>query len=91
MQKEGSAAAVLGGFLLSLCGVWTSLISVKDIPLCVVAAFIATNIESLIGALFQGKDNFEWMTNEVVNFFNTSIGAMIALGSRLLLMKMVAL
>jgi uncharacterized protein (TIGR00297 family) len=91
ISAEGSAAAVLGGFLLSLCGVWTGLISVKDIPLCVIAAFIATNVESLIGALFQGKDNFQWMTNEVVNFFNTSIGAMIAICSRLVLMKMAAL
>ena len=86
ISAEGSAAAVLGGFLLSLCGTWTGLISVQDMPVCVVAAFVATNVESLIGALFQGKDSFEWMTNEVVNFFNTSIGAMIAIGSKLALM-----
>jgi uncharacterized membrane protein len=42
-----------------------------------VAAFIATNIESLIGATLQ--DEIPWMTNEVVNFINTTIGAIVAI------------
>jgi uncharacterized protein (TIGR00297 family) len=86
ISAEGSAAAVVGGLLLSLCGLAAGLISVQDVPLCVVAAFIATNVESLIGATFQGKDSFQWMTNEVVNFFNTSIGAVIAIVGKMILM-----
>ncbi|MGV2387636.1 MAG UNVERIFIED_CONTAM: transporter substrate-binding domain-containing protein [Microcystis novacekii LVE1205-3] len=35
---------------------------------CVIAAFIATNIESLIGATLQTR--FLWLTNELVNVIN---------------------
>ena len=38
---------------------------------CVIAAFIATNLESVIGATIQEK--FARLTNEVVNIINTSI------------------
>jgi len=37
------------------------------------AAFIATNLESVIGATLQTK--YTWLTNEIVNIFNTLIGA----------------
>ena len=42
-----------------------------------IAAFIATTAESYIGATAQGKIRF--LTNEVVNFINTSIGAAVAI------------
>ena len=44
---------------------------------CAIAAFIATNLESLIGATLQEQLN--WLTNEVVNFINTLIGAIVAM------------
>jgi uncharacterized membrane protein len=44
---------------------------------CVIAAFIATNIESLIGATLQTR--FLWLTNELVNVINTVIGAIVAI------------
>jgi len=47
-----------------------------DVFFCAVSAFVATNVESLIGATLQSK--FDWMTNEVVNFINTLIGAIVA-------------
>ncbi|MFM6022555.1 MAG: hypothetical protein ACKPER_06470, partial [Dolichospermum sp.] len=40
-------------------------------------AFIATNLESVIGATLQSK--YAWLTNEVVNIFNTFIGAISAM------------
>ena len=39
----------------------------------VVAAFVATTCESWLGAGAQGK--VKWLTNEVINFLNTLIGA----------------
>lgn len=51
----------------------------ESIAIATLAAFLATNVESLIGATFQGKSGFQWMTNEVVNFLNTMIGAVIAI------------
>jgi uncharacterized membrane protein len=53
-----------------------------------VAAFIATMIESVIGATLQGKKGMSWMTNEVVNFINTVIGAIVAMSLGVLLLGM---
>jgi uncharacterized membrane protein len=53
------------------------------VAICLIAAFIATNIESLIGATIQEK--FDWLTNELVNIINTLIGAVVALSLGLLL------
>jgi uncharacterized membrane protein len=38
-----------------------------------IAAFIATNLESVIGATLQSR--YTWLTNEIVNIINTTIGA----------------
>lgn len=43
------------------------------------AALVATTAESLIGATLQGR--FKFMTNEVVNFILTVIGAGVAIGA----------
>jgi uncharacterized protein (TIGR00297 family) len=79
VSVEGTAAALLGGLLLSVCGYALGFISVTYIGVSSVAAFIATNIESLLGATLQGKKGLEWITNEVVNFLNTAIGAALAI------------
>jgi len=44
-----------------------------------ISGFLATFAESWIGASIQEKKGFEWMTNEVVNFLNTLIGATLAI------------
>lgn len=83
---EGTAASILGGTLISMYGLSVGLIAMKAIPISIIAAFVATNFESVLGATLQGKKNVEWMTNEVVNFINTLIGATIAvLGGIILL------
>ena len=79
VSAEGTAAAAVGGLLLSLYGWSIGLISGRAVPISVAAAFIATNIESILGATLQGKDSLKWITNEVVNFVNTLIGAGIAI------------
>jgi len=79
VSAEGTAASVVGGTLISLFGLWIGFIRPKAVPISIFAAFVATNIESVLGATLQGKKNLEWMTNEVVNFINTLIGAAIAI------------
>jgi len=79
VSAEGTAAAAVGGLLLSLYGWSIGLISGPAVPISVAAAFIATNVESILGATLQGKDSLKWITNEVVNFVNTLIGAGIAI------------
>ena len=62
------------------------LINIPGVAIAAVAAFLGTNIESVIGATLQGKKGMSWMTNEVVNFINTLVGAAIAiLGGRVFL------
>jgi uncharacterized membrane protein len=54
--------------------------------ICLVAAFVATNLESVIGATVQEK--FDWLTNELVNVINTAIGALVAMAIGFLLFKL---
>mmetsp|Transcript_14424 Transcript_14424/g.21227 ORF Transcript_14424/g.21227 Transcript_14424/m.21227 type:complete len:323 (-) Transcript_14424:52-1020(-) len=78
VSLEGTLAGVVGSIILAGFGAWGAhLMAPADIPACMVAAFIATNIESLLGATTQGKTSF--LTNEVVNFINTLIGGVVAL------------
>jgi len=77
VSLEGTAAGVVGAVAIALVGWGVGLIDLVGVGLCVLAAFIATNLESVIGATLQSK--FDWMTNEVVNIFNTLIGASVAI------------
>ena len=79
VSLEGTAASIVGGTLMSLYGLSIGLISRPAVPISIFAAFVATNIESVLGATLQGKDNLKWITNEVVNFLNTLIGAAVAI------------
>lgn len=81
ISLEGTLASVVGGSLLSLYA-WlvVGLIpSAEGVGVATLAAFLATMAESLIGATLQEKEGAAWMTNEVVNFINTLIGAAIAI------------
>ena len=79
VSLEGTAASIVGGTLMSLYGLSIGLISRPAVPISIFAAFVATNIESVLGATLQGKENLKWITNEVVNFLNTLIGAAVAI------------
>ena len=59
------------------------MISPWGIAICAIAALVATNLESVIGATLQAR--LLWLTNERVNVINTTIGAAtaIALGALL--------
>lgn len=62
------------------------MITLPQLFVASVSAFLATNAESWIGATLQEKEGFEWMTNEVVNFINTLIGASLAvIGGKVIL------
>eukprot|EP00550_Attheya_septentrionalis_P003949 CAMPEP_0198289784 /NCGR_PEP_ID=MMETSP1449-20131203/7862_1 /TAXON_ID=420275 /ORGANISM="Attheya septentrionalis, Strain CCMP2084" /LENGTH=362 /DNA_ID=CAMNT_0043988171 /DNA_START=58 /DNA_END=1146 /DNA_ORIENTATION=+ len=89
VSLEGTLAALVGGSFLPLFGLGIHMLdSVQAVVLATIAAFLATNAESLIGATLQGKEGFQWMTNEVVNFFNTVIGAGIAIAGGAMLLGM---
>ncbi|HBB31008.1 MAG TPA: TIGR00297 family protein [Cyanobacteria bacterium UBA8803] len=76
ISLEGTLAGIIASAAIAFIGWGVGLINLTEVAFCVIAAFIATNLESVIGATLQAK--LDWMTNEVVNFINTSIGAIAA-------------
>ena len=77
VSLEGTVAGMLASIAIALVGWGVNLINPLGIIWCILAAFIATNLESVIGATLQSK--YTWLTNEVVNIINTLIGATAAI------------
>jgi uncharacterized membrane protein len=90
ISLEGTLASIVGGLLLSSYAylVVGLIPSVHCVGVATFSAFLATMVESWIGATLQGKKGLRWMTNEVVNFFNTLIGAIIAMSLGVLVLGM---
>jgi len=84
VSLEGTIAGIFASAVIAAVGWSVGLISGLGIVCCVFAAFIATNLESFIGATLQEQFNF--LTNEVVNVINTGFGAVFA-GAIALLIK----
>lgn len=77
ISLEGTLAGVVASIAIAFLGWGVGLIDALGIVWCVIAAFIATNLESVIGATLQSK--YTWLTNELVNIVNTLIGAIAAI------------
>ncbi len=77
VSLEGTLAGIVASVAIAFLGWTVGLIDLTGIAFCVIAALIATNLESVIGATMQSQ--FEWLTNEVVNIINTLIGAIAAI------------
>lgn len=79
VSLEGTLAGVVGSILMAGAGVGLKLMGLNAVPLVLVAAFVATNVESLLGASLQ-NDQHPWATNEFINFLNTLIGSVVSIG-----------
>ena len=77
ISLEGTLAGVVGSTAIAFLGWGVGMINLPGVVFCVIAAFIATNLESVIGATLQAQ--IDWLTNEVVNIVNTLIGAISAI------------
>ncbi|MEC4806837.1 MAG: TIGR00297 family protein [Jaaginema sp. PMC 1079.18] len=82
---EGTLAGIVAAGAIALLGWGVGLITLWGVLWSVLAAFVATNIESLIGATLQEK--YTWLTNEVVNIINTLIGGAIAIALAFILIN----
>jgi len=69
---EGTILGVLSAALIGAEGYLLHLISFSSIIVVVIAAFIGTTVESILGATIERR---KWVSNEVVNFINISTGA----------------
>ncbi len=76
VSLEGTLAGIVASIVIALVGWALGLMPLWQVGVCTVAAFIATNLESVIGATLQTR--FSWLTNELVNIVNTLIGAIAA-------------
>ena len=75
---EGSVAGLFGSLIMTLVMINFSIISGISVALIVLlSGFLATFLESYIGAIAQNKIN--WMTNELVNSIQTSLAAIISI------------
>ena len=75
---EGSVAGLLGSIIMTVIMINLSVISGLSVAFIVLfSGFLATFIESYIGAVAQNKIN--WMTNELVNSIQTSLAAIISI------------
>ena len=77
VSLEGTLAGALASVVLAVVAWAIGLINPVGIIWCVIAAFIATTVESLIGATLESR--FTWLTNDLVNLVNTIIGAIAAI------------
>ena len=82
VSLEGTVAGIVASVAIALVGWAVGLITPGGIIICIIAAFIATNIESVIGATLQTQ--VEWLSNELVNVVNTLIGAIVAIAIALI-------
>lgn len=76
VSLEGTLAGILASVVMALFSWGLGAIDLLGVGWCAIAAFVATNLESLIGATGQSK--WKWLTNELVNILNTFLGAMVA-------------
>jgi len=84
ISVEGTMAGVAGSSILCAFGVSVGLIPFAAALPSIVAAWLANYVESLIGATAQGKEGWPWLTNELVNFINTTVGAAAAIAISML-------
>ncbi|AFZ34310.1 protein of unknown function DUF92 transmembrane [Stanieria cyanosphaera PCC 7437] len=77
VSLEGTVAGIVGSLAIAIIAWLVGTIDGLGILWCAIAAFLATTIESLIGATWQS--NWSWLTNEMVNIINTLIGAIVAI------------
>lgn len=81
VSLEGTLAGVgISGAFGLLAYAVGQLHGVGEVLTCVMAAFVATTFESMLGALVQGKEGFEWLTNDVVNGVQITLAALVAIG-----------
>ena len=77
ISLEGTLAGIVASIAIALLAWGLGMINLVGVIICILSAFIATNLESLVGATVQNQ--FDWLTNEVVNIINTFLGALIAI------------
>ncbi|PZO22715.1 MAG: TIGR00297 family protein [Leptolyngbya foveolarum] len=78
VSLEGTLAGAIASVALGAIAWCIGLIPLIGVGVCAVAALGATTVESIIGATIEEK--LMWLTHDLVNVINTTIGALLAIG-----------
>ena len=78
ISVEGTLASALGSFVMTVVVFSLSLVDdFLSLLIIFVSGLLATLLESFIGAVFQNR--IAWLSNELVNFFQTNLSALLAI------------
>jgi uncharacterized protein (TIGR00297 family) len=75
VSLEGTLAGILASVVIAALGAAVGLFSWKGMPVVVLAAFVGTTFESVVGAALEKR---RLLDNEALNFLNTLVGALVA-------------
>jgi uncharacterized protein (TIGR00297 family) len=75
MSVEGTIAGLVGALTLSTAAVWLQIIPAGAWGAVVIGATLGSLVESLLGATLEGPGI---LNNDLLNFFNTAVGALTA-------------
>ncbi|KAK6946606.1 Protein of unknown function DUF92, TMEM19, partial [Dillenia turbinata] len=87
VSVEGTFAGLLASILLSIIGCLTGQIDAPEAAICIVASQIANFGESILGASFQDKEGYRWLNNDAVNIINISVGSVLAVLMKQILLQ----
>ncbi|HEY2737497.1 MAG TPA: TIGR00297 family protein [Thermoanaerobaculia bacterium] len=75
VSVEGTLAGIFASLLLGVLGAAVGLYGWTGVVIVVVAAFLGTTFESIVGAALEKR---QLLDNEALNFLNTLVGALVA-------------
>lgn len=85
VSVEGTLAGLAASLAFAGAAVAAGQTDARGAVVATFSAFVATTLESWLGATTQGREGFEWLTNDVVNAVQITIaaGAAVTVGSAL--------
>lgn len=87
VSLEGTFAGYFASILLALIAYLTGQANAAEAVICLLASQIANFSESIIGATLQDKEGFRWLNNDTVNIINISMGSVVAVLMRQILLR----
>ncbi|CAL0310205.1 unnamed protein product [Lupinus luteus] len=78
VSLEGTVAGIFASIVLAVVACLLGQVGQHEAIICVLASQIANVGESIIGAVLQEKEGFQWLNNDAVNIINISMGSIIA-------------
>jgi uncharacterized protein (TIGR00297 family) len=81
VSVEGTAAGIAASLVIAVLGAAVGLYPWLGVAVIVLAAFAGTTLESILGATVERRGLLD---NEAMNFLNTLVGALVAVGLTLL-------